>query len=221
MTLGKLWQSLFAENLQQWAAGTGWSNWSCFSGCWVEVPAFLTLPGLIPQPGQGVSAPCWKGKGIYLYLQPHTRMAVLVKTGWAVVEEALLDSPVPLECQSRLEIPSLAGCSGKQLLEICQRCLCCHCHGNRPRLHTTAFPQQTPAGLALPCSEHSPSGAAGAAGSPPTHSSCLERCSSPSSSSWTLIIFLDPQQQPFVFPELWSPELNTTLQSWLHEGEAQ
>lgn len=80
MTLGKLWQSLFAENLQQWAAGTGWSNWSCFSGCWVEVPAFLTLPGLIPQPGQGVSAPCWKGKGIYLYLQPHTRMAVLVKT---------------------------------------------------------------------------------------------------------------------------------------------
>lgn len=52
VTLGKLWQSLFAENLQNWAARTGWSNWSCFSGCWVEVHAFLTLPELTPQPWQ-------------------------------------------------------------------------------------------------------------------------------------------------------------------------
>lgn len=52
VSLGKLWQSLFAENLQNWAARSGWSKWSCFSGCWVEVPAFLTLPELIPQPWQ-------------------------------------------------------------------------------------------------------------------------------------------------------------------------
>lgn len=190
MTLGKLWQSLFAADLPDWAARTGWSNWSCFSGCWVEVPAFLTLPELIPQPWQ------WSSLfEMHCHVDPEgfvtgasDRRAVLELpgcVGWIRAGERLCWVWV---CEAL--VPSVAegsSCSGSVSLVCAATAMAT---GAAPHRGTGMAQQHFHNKPELLCAAQSPSAAAlpawGERLQPPPHPCGL----------------LDPHQQPLVLPEL-------------------